>query len=156
MCLARAYLNIINQLKQLKLFAFVSQNCRQWVHKWPLYNVLKGNVVLQNISAVTNTYTYVLYLFLAISITTVIIIYMSFCKVKCTQFNHFKLQWHYFWFLFVSMLMCLVLHNIRVLSTFEWFLQSNYLINDELTTGHPWSSSRGCKFGMDILLFRTS
>jgi len=36
------------------------------------------------------------------------------------------------------------------------FLQSIYLINDELTTGHLWNSSRGCKLEMNIWLLRTS
>jgi hypothetical protein len=56
--------------------------------------------------------------------------------------------------LIVFNIMCLVFHNIRVLSTCDRCLQSNYFINDELTTGHPWNSSRGCKLEMHIWLFR--
>jgi hypothetical protein len=43
-------------------------------------------------------------------------------------------------------------HN--VLSTCDRCLQSNYFINDELTTGHPWNSSRGCKLEMHIWWYK--
>ena len=149
--------------KTAKTFWICETNCRKRVHKLPLYNVLKGNMVLHNIyiyigktSVVTNTYCWR-------------IVYVSSNIQNNAHPNIFVIKENAhtllqsFLITFTLFLVSnriqdnvLSIHNIRILSTFDRFLQSNFLINEELTTGHAWNSSRCCKLEMNIWLFRTS